>query len=144
MLWIPKEESLMAVNKAYTAYKAASVSNSKPEDLVMMLYTGLVRFIMQAQKAIDDNNIEKTHENITKAQDIITELESSLNMEYEISHNLMLLYDYLYRRLVDANVKKDRAILDEVLKFAIEFRDTWSQAMKNAREQGQTPQVAEK
>lgn len=134
----------MAVNKAYTAYKAASVSNSKPEDLVMMLYTGLVRFIMQAQKAIDDNNIEKTHENITKAQDIITELESSLNMEYEISHNLMLLYDYLYRRLVDANVKKDRAILDEVLKFAIEFRDTWSQAMKNAREQGQTPQVAEK
>lgn len=134
----------MAVNKAYTAYKAASVSNSKPEDLVMMLYTGLVRFIMQAQKAIETNEIEKAHENITRAQDIISELESSLNMEYEISHNLMLLYDYLYRRLVDANVKKDRAILDEVLKFAVEFRDTWSQAMKNAKEQGQTPKVAEK
>lgn len=134
----------MAINKAYTAYKAASVSNSKPEDLVMMLYTGLVRFIMQAQKAIETNEIEKAHENITRAQDIISELESSLNMEYEISHNLMLLYDYLYRRLVDANVKKDRAILDEVLKFAVEFRDTWSQAMKNAKEQGQTPKVAEK
>lgn len=134
----------MAVNKAYTAYKAASVSNSKPEDLVMMLYTGLVRFIMQAQKAIETNEIEKAHENITRAQDIISELESSLNMEYEISHNLMLLYDYLYRRLVDANVKKNRAILDEVLKFAVEFRDTWSQAMKNAKEQGQTPKVAEK
>lgn len=134
----------MAVNKAYTAYKAASISNSKPEDLVMMLYTGLVRFIIQAQKAIEDNNIEKTHENITRAQDIIAELEASLNMEYEISHNLMLLYDYLYRRLVDANVKKDRAILDEVLKLAIEFRDTWGQAMKNAKEQAQTPRVAEK
>lgn len=134
----------MAVNKAYTAYKAASVSNSKPEDLVMMLYTGLVRFIMQAQKAIETDEIEKAHENITRAQDIISELESSLNMEYEISHNLMLLYDYLYRRLVDANVKKDRAILDEVLKFAVEFRDTWSQAMKNVKEQGQTPKVAEK
>jgi flagellar protein FliS len=134
----------MALNKAYTAYKAASVSNSKPEDLVMMLYTGLVRFIMQAQKAIETDEIEKAHENITRAQDIISELESSLNMEYEISHNLMLLYDYLYRRLVDANVKKDRAILDEVLKFAVEFRDTWSQAMKNAKEQGQTPKVAEK
>jgi flagellar protein FliS len=134
----------MALNKAYTAYKAASVSNSKPEDLVMMLYTGLVRFIMQAQKAIETDEIEKAHENITRAQDIISELESSLNMEYEISHNLMLLYDYLYRRLVDANVKKDRAILDEVLKFAVEFRDTWSQAMKNVKEQGQTPKVAEK
>lgn len=134
----------MAVNKAFTAYKAVSISNSKPEDLVMMLYTGLVRFIKQAQKAIEENNIEKTHENITRAQDIISELESSLNMEYEISHNLMMLYDYLYRRLVDANVKKDRAILDEVLKFAVEFRDTWSQAMKNAKEQGQIPKVAEK
>lgn len=134
----------MAVNKAYTAYKAASVSNSKPEDLVMMLYTGLVRFIMQAQKAIDANDIQKTHENITRAQDIIAELEASLNMEYEISHNMMLLYDYLYRRLVDANVKKDRIILDEVLKFAVEFRDTWSQAMKNNKEQAPVKQVAEK
>ncbi len=134
----------MAVNKAYTAYKAASISNSKPEDLVMMLYTGLVRFIMQAQKAIETDDIEKAHENITRAQDIISELEASLNMEYEISHNMMLLYDYLYRRLVDANVKKDRVILDEVLKFAIEFRDTWAQAMKNSREQTQPPQVAEK
>lgn len=134
----------MAVNKAFTAYKAASISNSKPEDLVMMLYTGLVRFIMQAQKASEDNNIEKIHENITRAQDIIAELEASLNMEYEVSHNMMLLYDFLYRRLVDANVKKDRAILDEVLKFAIEFRDTWAQAMKNVKEQAQTPRVAEK
>jgi len=134
----------MAVNKAYTAYKTASVSNSKPEDLVMMLYTGLVRFIMQAQKAIEADEIEKAHENITRAQNIIAELEASLNMEYEISHNMMLLYDYLYRRLVDANVKKDRGILDEVLKFAVEFRDTWIQAIKNAKEEGQTPKVAEK
>jgi flagellar protein FliS len=132
----------MAVNKAYTAYKAVSISNSKPEDLVMMLYTGLVRFIMQAQKAIESDDVEKAHENITRAQDIISELEASLNMDYEISHNMMLLYDYLYRRLVDANVKKDRAILDEVLKFATEFRDTWNQAMKNAKEQ--TPRVVEK
>ncbi|NLW48755.1 MAG: flagellar export chaperone FliS [Firmicutes bacterium] len=134
----------MAVNKAYTAYKTASVSNSKPEDLVMMLYTGLVRFIMQAQKAIEADEIEKAHENITRAQNIIAELEASLNMEYEISHNMMLLYDYLYRRLVDANVKKDRGILDEVLKFAVEFRDTWIQAIKNAKEEGQAPKVAEK
>ncbi|MGE5606483.1 MAG: flagellar export chaperone FliS [Bacteroidota bacterium] len=134
----------MAVNKAFTAYKAASISNSKPEDLVMMLYTGLVRFIMQAQKAIEADDIEKAHENITRAQDIISELEASLNMEYEISHNMMLLYDFLYRRLVDANVKKDQAILGEVLKFAIEFRDTWAQAMKNAKDQAQTPHVVEK
>lgn len=134
----------MAVNKAYSAYKAVSISNSKPEDLVMMLYTGLVRFIMQAQKAIENNEIEKAHESIVRAQDIIAELEASLNMDYEISHKMLLLYDYMYRRLVEANVKKDRAILDEVLKFAVEFRDTWSQAMKNVKEQTAPSRVAEK
>lgn len=134
----------MAVNKASTAYKAASISNSKPEDLVMMLYTGLVRFIMQAQKAIEANQVEKAHENIVRAQDIIVELQASLNPEYEISHNMMLLYDYMYRRLVDANVKKDRQILDEVLNFATQFRDTWAQAMKNAKEQTYPSQVVGK
>ena len=133
----------MAVNKAYTAYKAASVSNSKPEDLVMMLYNGLVRFIIQAQKAMEAKDIEKTHHNITRAQDIIMELEASLNMEYEVSQNMMLLYDFMYRRLVDANVKKERTILDEVLELATQFRDTWAQAIKNVKGQGQKL-VAEK
>lgn len=133
----------MAVNKAYTAYKAASVANSKPEDLVMMLYNGLVRFIMQAQKAMEAKDIEKTHQNITRAQDIIAELEASLNMEYEVSQNMMLLYDFMYRRLVDANVKKERTLLDEALELATQFRDTWAQAIKNLKEQDQK-RVAEK
>ena len=126
----------MALNKAYSAYQTNSISTSKPEELTLMLYNGLVRFIMQAQNAIETKDNEKAHHDIVRAQDIIIEFESTLDMQYEISHNLMLLYDYMHRRLVEANIKKDKAILDEVLRFATELRDTWSQAMKLAKEQG--------
>lgn len=125
----------MALNKAYSAYQTNSISTSKPEELTLMLYNGLIRFIMQARKAIEDREYEKAHHNIVRAQDIIIEFQSTLDMQYEISHNLMALYDYMHRRLVEANIKKDQVILDEVLRFATELRDTWSQAMKLAKEQ---------
>ena len=125
----------MAINKAYSAYKSNSISTSKPEELTLMLYNGLVRFIMQAQKSIEDKDREKAHENIVRAQDIILEFEATLDPQYEISNNLMSLYGYIHRRLIDANVKKDKQILDEVLKFATDLRDTWVQAMKQAKEQ---------
>lgn len=134
----------MAVNKKFSAYQANSVANAKPEELTLMLYNGLIRFIMQAQKGIEEKDIQKAHDNIIKAENILLEFEATLDNQYEISHNLFLLYDYMYRRLVDANLKKDTEILAEVLKFATELRDTWVQAMKNAKEQAQAPMVAEK
>ncbi len=125
----------MAVNKAYSTYQANSITTSKPEELTLMLYNGLMRFVMQAQKSIETQDMAKAHDDIVRAEDILLELQSTLDMQYEISHNLFQLYDYLYRRLVDANVKKDPEILKEVLRFATELRDTWTQAMKLAKEQ---------
>ncbi len=134
----------MAVNRAFNAYQANSVTNAKPEELTLMLYNGLIRFIIQAQKGMEENDLSKTNDNIIKAENILLEFQATLDNQYEISHNLFLLYDYMYRRLVDANLKKDPAILAEVLRFATELRDTWAQVMKNAKEQGHTPLIAEK
>ncbi len=125
----------MALNKAYNQYKENSVFTASPEELTMMLYNGLVKFIMQAHSALDENNIEKANNGILRAQDIILEFQSTLDMKYDVSQGLLLLYDYMYRRLTDANIKKDKAILEEVLHFAKELRDTWSQAMKSAKQQ---------
>lgn len=134
-----KEEKQMAVNKAYTQqYQTNSIASARPEELTLMLYNGMIRYITRAQKAIEEKNLEKSHENIVWAQDILMEFQATLDYQYEISHSLLLLYDYMHRRLIDANVKKDVAILEEVLTFAVEFRDTWVQAMKIAREQTQT------
>lgn len=124
----------MAVNKAYNQYKENSIFTSSPEELTLMLYNGLIKFIMQAQNAIDENNTEKTNNCIIRAQDIILEFQSTLDMKYEVSQGLMLLYDYMHRRLLDANIKKSGEILEEVLGFAKELRDTWAQAMKLAKQ----------
>ena len=61
---------------------------------------------------------------------------NTLDMNYEISSSLNSIYDYMLRRLIDANVAKDKEILDEVLGFAKILRDTWEQAMKISKKQG--------
>ena len=132
----------MAINKAYSQYKENSIFTASPEELTLMLYNGLVKFIMQAQKAVDENDIQKANESIMRAEDIILEFQATLDMKYELSHGLMLLYDYMYRRLIDANIKKDRVILEEVLGFAKDLRDTWAQAMKLAKNQARPQQMA--
>lgn len=127
----------MAVNKLPGQYVENSIYTASHEELTLMLYNGLVKFIMIAQNAMEQNNVEKANANIIRAQDIISEFRATLDMKYEISKSLDSIYEYMNRRLVDANVKKDKQILEEVLGYARELRDTWNQAMKTARTQPQ-------
>lgn len=117
----------------YDQYKENSVNTAQPEELTLMLYNGLIKFIMKAQYCISKNDIPKAHENIIKAQNIVLEFMSTLDRKYEISESLMLLYDYMNRRLIEANLHKDINILNEVLDFSKQLRDTWEQAMKIAK-----------
>lgn len=134
----------MLTNSGYNQYKENSINTSTPEELTLMLYNGLVKFIMQAQSAVDTKNIEKANNGIVRAQAIIKEFQATLDMNYEISEYLDKIYDYMFRRLVDANIKKDKEILEEVLGFAKELRDTWAQAMKLAKHSPAAPEVAAK
>ena len=89
----------------YSMYKQNSIMTSSPEELTLMLYNGLVKFIMQAQKAIEEKDIQKANESIKRAEDIISEFQATLDMQYELSKGLAMLYDYFMDRLVDANMK---------------------------------------
>ena len=100
-----------------------------------MLYNGLVKFIMKAQDAIEKKDMEDANNNIIRAQDIVLEFISTLDRSYELSNSLLLLYDYMHRRLIDANIHKDTKVLEEVLGFAKQLRDTWEEAMKIAKRQ---------
>lgn len=117
----------------YNQYKENSIYTASPEELTLMLYNGLVKFIMKAQFAISKNDVPGANDNILKSQDIIMELMSTLDKKYEISGSLLLLYDYMNRRLIEANVQKSTEILTEVLDFAKQLRNTWEQAMKLAK-----------
>ena len=134
----------MVTSNAYDTYKQNSILTASPEELTLMLYNGLIKFIMLAQKAIEEKDIQKAHDNIIRAEDILHEFKASLDMQYEISHNLALLYDYFLDRLMEANIKKDAGILDEILHFLRELRDTWAQAMKIAKQQNKKAAGAEK
>lgn len=114
----------------YQKYQTQNVMTASPEELLLMLYNGCVRFIKQGIMAVEEKDVMKAHENIVKAQDIILEFMSTLDSSAEIAKTLMPLYEYLYRRLVQANIEKNTEILNEVLRFVSELRDTWTEASK--------------
>lgn len=120
----------MAMANPYEKYQQQSVMTATPGELTLMLYNGCIRFIKQAKLAIDKKDIEGAGKAIIRSQNIILELMATLNGDYEISHELYNLYEYIYQRLVDANISKNMAPLDEVLELLEGLRDTWAQAIK--------------
>ena len=122
------------LNNAYQKYQSNVVNTATPQELTLMLYNGLVKFLKLSIQSMDEKSIEKTNNYIIRSQDIITEFICTLDMQYEVSKSLMALYDYMNRRLIEANLKKEKAIVEEVLGFAEELRDTWAQAMKLAKQ----------
>lgn len=132
----------MIAYNAYNQYKENTINTSSPEELTLMLYNGLVKFIMRGIDCIDKHNIPEAHNNIIRAQDIVKEFMNTLDMQFEVSKSLYAIYDYLLNRLVEANIAKDKSIMEEVLGFAKVLRDTWEQAMKAAKLQVKRPEVA--
>ncbi|MBO5515599.1 MAG: flagellar export chaperone FliS [Schwartzia sp.] len=118
---------------AAEAYKRQQVLTATPEALTLMLYNGALRFMTEGREAIERKDYEEANNSLQKAQNIITEFRVTLNMEYEIAHQLLPLYNYVYDRLVEANMKSDVKQLDEAKNIITELRDAWAQAMKKAR-----------
>jgi len=121
--------------KALNQYKQNTVYTATPEELTLMLYDGCIKFMNIAKYNIENNDIQKSHEALLRAQDIIMELRSTLDTSYEISNNLMSLYDFMRERLIDANIRKDTKPIDEALEIMTELRDTWKEAMKQVKKQ---------
>ncbi|HZK57330.1 MAG TPA: flagellar export chaperone FliS [Clostridia bacterium] len=120
----------MAANNPYGQYKQSSIITASPQRLVLMLYNGILKFIGLSKIHIEKNDVAKANESILRAQDIIQELNITLNMDYEVSEGLRSLYTYILEILVNANIYKDIKYLDEAAGMVTELRDTWKEAMK--------------
>lgn len=131
------------MNKAYSTYQNNAVNTASSGELTLMLYNGCMKFIKQAKRDMEQNNYEAKNTNIQKAQNIIQELMITLDQKAEISKQMMPLYEYMHFQLKEANVKNDAAILDEVLGFVTEFRDTWKQVILKTRQQNYSKQGAQ-
>lgn len=124
----------MALSNPYQSYQQNSVNTASPGDLTLMLYNGCLKFITLGKKAMEAGNIQEKNNNLLKAQNIIHELMVTLNMDVAISKDLLSLYDYLNRQLIEANLKNNPAILDEVTEFVTDFRNTWKEAIQLNRQ----------
>lgn len=109
-------------------YLEQKVMAAKPEELTLMLYDGIIKFLNQVKIYNDQKSIEKSHNANIRAQDIISELRATLDMNIEMSNSLDSVYEFMIYRLFEANREKSNPMIDEVLELARELRDTWKQA----------------
>lgn len=123
----------MAYN-AIAAYQNNTVQTASPAELTLMLYEGAIKFCNIALMGIEQNDLQKTNDNIIKAQKIIIEFRATLDPKYPVSKDFDVVYDYIYRRLIDANIAKDKEILEEALQYIREMRDTWKEVMRLNRQ----------
>lgn len=126
----------MALPNAYSQYNNNKVLTASPAELTLMLYEGAIKFCNIAETAIEQNDIQKAHTNIVKAQRIIDYLRQTLDMKYPVAQDFERMYVYLSERLVTANMKKDKVILEEVNTHLHSIRDTWKEVMRLNREKG--------
>lgn len=122
----------MTNKQGYAAYANNRIMTASPAELTLMLYEGAIKFCNIAADAIEKKDVAKAHENIVKVENIIEEFRATLNHKYPVAEDFENVYSYLSQRLVEANVKKDREILEEVLEHLRTMRDTWKEVMKQA------------
>jgi flagellar protein FliS len=110
----------------YAAYRQTQVATADPVELVVLLYEGAIRFTSNAIAALNSGDRETAHGAFLRAQEVVLELLSCLDLEQgAVAENLAAIYEYLYRRLVDANVRKDAAIAQEVVGHLRLLLDSW-------------------
>lgn len=128
----------MIANQGYAAYANNKIMTASPGELTLMLYEGAIKFCNLAIEGIQHKDIEKAHNNIMKVERIIEEFQATLNHQYPVAKDFDNVYNYLMGRLREANLKKDEAILEEVLKHLRTMRDVWKEVMHLSR----APQAA--
>lgn len=124
----------MALPGAYTQYNNSKILTASPAELTLMLYDGAIKFCNIAILAVDQKDIEKAHNNITRTQRIVDYFRQTLDMKYPVSKDFDRVYSYLSQRLVEANVKKDKEILEEVNQHLHSMRDTWREVMQKNKQ----------
>ena len=130
----------MMYNQAYNAYKKASVKTASQAELVVLLYEGAVKKLTSASSKFNPDgklpvaNIESFSSDVLRAQEIITELQVSLDMEKggEIARNLMSLYLFFNDQLRSANISKSKDKIDSVLNMMSQLTESWRQAAESS------------
>ncbi|MBU3155066.1 flagellar export chaperone FliS [Clostridium estertheticum] len=124
-----------AYGNAFNTYKSNSVNFASKDQLLLMLVDGAAKFSKIGRQAIIDKDVKKAHENIVKTQNIFYELMATLDVPKggDWAESLMKVYDFITRKLTEANIKKSEKIMDEIIPLIEDVRDTWNEAFKKSK-----------
>lgn len=134
----------MANGRFVQEYQKGAVNGASPLQLVIMLYDGAIRFMEAGKYGIEHKDLELQNQNLQKAQRIVMELMSCLDMDKggEIAKNLLALYSYVLNELVEANVGDKIEPIDRCIKILCELRESWVEVEKMTRVQANEAPLA--
>lgn len=122
----------MAKNPAQ-AYGNNKITTASPAELTLMLYEGAIKFSNLAMMGLEKGDYEAVNLNIQKTRAIIVELTSTLDHKYPVAEDFQRLYDYIFALLVEANMQKDKELLERALDELRDIRDIWKQIMSKTK-----------
>lgn len=123
------------MNAQMDQYTRNKILTATPAELTLMLYDGAIKFCNIAIMGIEQGNVQKAHDNIMKVERIIEEFQITLNFDYPIANDYNNVYNYLIKRLRQANIEKSKEILEEVNAHIHTLRDAWKEVMKKQHNQ---------
>jgi len=129
------QQTVMINTRPQDAYRRQDVLTAGPVDLIVMLYDALKKNIVLGKRGINKKDIPSAHKHLIKAQLIVTELINSLDMNYQISDELLELYEFALKGLADANLHKDAEPLDPIIEMVDSIRDAWKEVSSQNRGQ---------
>lgn len=118
------------IKSPYQKYQQAQAQTASKPKLLIMLYDGAIRFVKAGIEGIEEKDYQKANNNLCKAQAIVHELISSLNFDFPIAHELIVIYEYMLHSLIESNIKKNVKLAEEVLVHLADLRETWVEASR--------------
>ena len=121
------QQMVMINSRPQDAYRRQDVLTASSVDLIVMLYDALKKNVILGKRGIMKSDIQTAHKHLIKAQLIVTELINSLDMNYQISEELLNLYEFALRNLEEANLRKVAEPLEPVIELVDNIRDAWKE-----------------
>ena len=126
----------------HSAYTKVDVETASQGKLVVMLFNGAIKRAEEAKRQLDKNSNEGVHNNLIRAQEILSELRGALDMKAgPLAEDLDRLYEYFQHLLITANVKKESQPIDECVDLMTNMRDTWKEVFDSAEKNAPSQRV---
>jgi len=121
----------------YQRYMKTRIETASQPQLLVMLFDAAVKKLHIARKAMEEKDIEVTHNELIKVQRIFSELMVALDFKLggDLANQLYAIYDFVYRQLVQANIRRDTKLIDDVLPIVEDLRDGWTKAVAKFQEE---------